>query len=213
MFEKIRIVFSIAELRKKILLTIGLIAVYRLGWNIFLPMVDTKMQSAMGGIAGFGDLLSQVAVFSGTQLDQMTIFGLGIMPYISASIIFQLLATVYEPLERLQKEGESGRKKINEYTRYATILICIIQSMAYLSMLNAQAGQQMLERLPNNVPFDVRRRKRPFDVSLVLARSSHDDHRNGVPYVARRTNRRIRYRQRYQPLDYGRYFGSRAWRH
>ncbi len=137
--------FSIPELRKKILLTIGLLAVYRLGWNIFLPMVDNQgMAQVLGGNAGFGDLLNQVAVFSGTQLDQMTIFGLGIMPYISASIIFQLLATVYEPLEKLQKEGESGRKKINEYTRYATILICIIQSMAYLSMLNAQASQQMI---------------------------------------------------------------------
>ncbi|MCF0234317.1 MAG: preprotein translocase subunit SecY [Thermoguttaceae bacterium] len=142
MYEKIRIMFSIAELRKKILLTIGLIAVYRLGWNIFLPMVANQgISSAFGG--GFNDLLNQVAVFSGTQLDQMTIFGLGIMPYISASIIFQLLATVYEPLEKLQKEGESGRKKINEYTRYATIIICIIQSMAYLSMLNAQAASQM----------------------------------------------------------------------
>ena len=145
MIDKIRTMFSITELRKKILLTIGLLAVYRLGWNIFLPMVDSQgMQSALTGNAGFGDLLNQVAVFSGTQLDQMTIFGLGIMPYISASIIFQLLATVYEPLEKLQKEGEAGRKKINEYTRYATILICIIQSMAYLSMLNAQAGQQMI---------------------------------------------------------------------
>ncbi|MGI6400757.1 MAG: preprotein translocase subunit SecY [Thermoguttaceae bacterium] len=144
MIEKIRTMFSIAELRKKILLTLGLLAIYRLGWNIFLPMVDTNMVNAFGAASGFGDLLNQVAVFSGTQLDQMTIFGLGIMPYISASIIFQLLATVYEPLERLQKEGESGRKKINEYTRYATIVICIIQSMAYLSMLNAQAAQQML---------------------------------------------------------------------
>ena len=148
MIDKLRIIFSITELRKKILLTIGLIAVYRIGWNIFLPMIDNvNMQAAMtsGAMDGFGNMLSQVAIFSGTQLDQMTIFGLGVMPYISASIIFQLLATVYEPLEKLQKEGESGRKKINEYTRYATILICIVQSMAYLSMLNAQAaaGQKM----------------------------------------------------------------------
>ena len=148
MIDKLRIIFSITELRKKILLTIGLIAVYRIGWNIFLPMVDNQgMLAAMNsaGMDGIGNMLSQVAIFSGTQLDQMTIFGLGVMPYISASIIFQLLATVYEPLEKLQKEGESGRKKINEYTRYATILICVIQSMAYLSMVNAQAasGQRM----------------------------------------------------------------------
>ena len=69
-----------------------------------------------------------MAVFSASQLDQITIFGLGIMPYISASIIFQLLGSVYPPLERLQKEGEAGRKKINEYTRYATVFICLIQA-------------------------------------------------------------------------------------
>ena len=69
-----------------------------------------------------------MAVFSATQLDQVTIFGLGIMPYISASIIFQLLASVYPPLEQLQKEGEAGRKKINEYTRYATVFFCLFQS-------------------------------------------------------------------------------------
>lgn len=155
MIDKLRIIFSISELRKKILLTIGLLAVYRIGWNIFLPMIDSAgMQLAMGEQAGFGDLLSQVAVFSGTQLDQMTIFGLGVMPYISASIIFQLLATVYEPLEKLQKEGESGRKKINEYTRYATILICVVQSMAYLSMLNAQAAQQMSSTGAQNMFLD-----------------------------------------------------------
>lgn len=129
MFEKIRVIFSIPELRQKILLTLGLLAVYRIGWCIPLPIVDAA--SASDGLLG-GDgvsaLLTQVAMFSGARMDQMTIFGLGIMPYISASIIFQLLATVWKPLEQLQKEGESGRKKINEYTRYATILICIIQS-------------------------------------------------------------------------------------
>jgi preprotein translocase subunit SecY len=76
-----------------------------------------------------------VAVFSASQLDQVTIFGLGIMPYISASIIFQLLGSVYPPLERLQKEGEAGRKKINEYTRYATVFICIIQSWVYVKSI------------------------------------------------------------------------------
>jgi preprotein translocase subunit SecY len=81
------------------------------------------------------DILKQVAVFSASQLDQVTIFGLGIMPYISASIIFQLLGSVYPPLERLQKEGEAGRKKINEYTRYATVFICIIQSWVYVKSI------------------------------------------------------------------------------
>ena len=73
-----------------------------------------------------------VAMLSASQLKDVTIFGLGIMPYISASIIFQLLASVYAPLEQLQKEGESGRKKINEYTRYATFVLCIFQSWFYI---------------------------------------------------------------------------------
>ena len=142
MIEKIRTMFSIPELRKKILLTLGLLAIYRLGWNIFLPMVDSNMVNAFGDANGFGDLLNQVAVFSGTQLDQMTIFGLGIMPYISASIIFQLLATVYEPLEKLQKEGESGRKKISMYTRYLTIAILLFQAPSYLVNMKMQIGGQ-----------------------------------------------------------------------
>ena len=74
-------------------------------------------------------------MFSGGNLSQTTIFGLGIMPYISASIIFQLLGAVYPPLEKLMKEGESGRKKINEYTRYTTVLICLFQSYMYVKYI------------------------------------------------------------------------------
>ena len=90
---------------------------------------------------GLQKVLSQVATFSGSQLSQATIFGLGIMPYISASIIFQLLASVWKPLEELQKEGEAGRKKINEYTRYATVLICLIQSWFYVRFLVGDPSQ------------------------------------------------------------------------
>jgi preprotein translocase subunit SecY len=133
MWEKLRVVWQIPELRKKILLTLGLLAVYRLGFQIPLPIVDPqKVEAFSKSSGGMADMLRQVAVFSAAQLDQITIFGLGIMPYISASIIFQLLASVYPPLERLQKEGEAGRKKINEYTRYATVFICIIQSWVYV---------------------------------------------------------------------------------
>jgi preprotein translocase subunit SecY len=133
MWEKLRVVWQIPELRKKILLTLGLLAVYRLGFQIPLPIVDPqKVEAFSKSTGGMADMLRQVAVFSAAQLDQITIFGLGIMPYISASIIFQLLASVYPPLERLQKEGEAGRKKINEYTRYATVFICIIQSWVYV---------------------------------------------------------------------------------
>ncbi|HEY4760367.1 MAG TPA: preprotein translocase subunit SecY [Thermoguttaceae bacterium] len=137
MWEKVRVIFTIPELRQKILLTLLLLAIYRVGYQILLPLVDHKqMSAAFGkGEGGLGDLISQVAIFSGTQLDQATIFGLGIMPYISASIIFQLLASVYPPLEKLQKEGESGRKKINEYTRYATVVLCLGQSWFYVRVI------------------------------------------------------------------------------
>src|SRR6186997_3393839 len=128
MWEKLRVVWQIPELRKKILLTLGLLAVYRLGFTIPLPIVDKTKVEAFSNSGGIADVLKQVAVFSASQLDQVTIFGLGIMPYISASIIFQLLGSVYPPLERLQKEGQAGQKKINEYTRYATVAICLIQS-------------------------------------------------------------------------------------
>ena len=138
MFQKAREIFAIPELRQKILLTLGLLAVYRVGFFIALPIVDTEaLKSVFGGGGGqLGDLLNAVALFSASQLDQATIFGLGIMPYISASIIFQILATVWPPLEQLQKEGESGRKKINEYTRYATVVLCILQSTAYVAFLS-----------------------------------------------------------------------------
>ena len=136
MWEKTRVVFAIPELRQKIWLTLLFLAIYRIGWQIMLPFVDTtKMTGLFGGDSQLGDVLDRVATFSASNLTQATIFGLGIMPYISASIIFQLLGTVWEPLERLQKEGESGRKKINEYTRYATVGICLIQSWFWVSLL------------------------------------------------------------------------------
>jgi len=134
MWEKIRVVFTIPELRQKILLTLLLLGIYRIGFWIPLPIVDQSKMSAFenqGG--GLADIFDKVAVFSASQLNQVTIFGLGIMPYISASIIFQLLGSVWEPLERLQKEGESGRKKINEYTRYATVVLCLGQSWFYVT--------------------------------------------------------------------------------
>jgi len=138
MFEKLRVIFTIPELRQKILLTLGLLAIYRVGWWIPLVIVDQqKMTAYFSGETNqaLSQLVEQVAVFSASQLSQATIFGLGIMPYISASIIFQLLGSVWPPLEKLQKEGESGRKKINEYTRYATVVLCTGQSWFYVSWL------------------------------------------------------------------------------
>ena len=133
MLEKLRTVFSIPELRKKIFLTLFLLAVYRIGWQIPLPMID---QAEMTNFGQSNETLSlfleRVSVFSASQISQVTIFGLGIMPYISAAIILQLMGSVYKPLEELKKEGESGRKKINEYTRYLTVVLCLIQSAAFI---------------------------------------------------------------------------------
>jgi preprotein translocase subunit SecY len=139
MWEKIRVIFTIPELRKKILLTLALLAIYRVGWQIPLPIFNQQaMKEAFSGQGGLSDVLNYMATFSAANLGQSTIFGLGIMPYISASIIFQLLASVYPPLEKLQKEGESGRKKINEYTRYATVLLCLGQSWAFMGYLSSR---------------------------------------------------------------------------
>jgi preprotein translocase subunit SecY len=143
--KKLITIFKIPELTQKIVITMLFLIVYRIGFHVPLPMID--QQKMLKGLAdmqqgALGQVLGFVALFSGGSFNQSTIFGLGIMPYISASIIFQLLASVYPPLEKLQKEGESGRKKINEYTRYATVLICIIQSFMWVShiMRPANAG-------------------------------------------------------------------------
>jgi preprotein translocase subunit SecY len=125
-------VFKIKELRQKIWITLLFLAIYRIGFHIPVPMINQAemLQGMRGQEEG---LLGMISMFSGGSLSQSTIFGLGIMPYISASIIFQLLASVYPPLEKLQKEGEAGRKKINEYTRYATVVICLFQAWMWVS--------------------------------------------------------------------------------
>ena len=140
MFEKLRVVWQIPELRRKILLTLFLLGVYRVGFQISLPIVDSeKIQQFQQSQGGLNGMLQQVAILSASKLNDITIFGLGIMPYISASIIFQLLGSVIPSLEALQKEGEAGRKKINEYTRYATVFLCLIQSWFFVtSFANSQ---------------------------------------------------------------------------
>lgn len=140
MFSKISMIFHIPELRNKIILTFVLLAVYRLGFAIPLPFIDQEqlrafVEKAAGTSNDMSRVMTMISLFSATDIGMCTIFGLGIMPYISASIIFQLLATVYPPLEKLQKEGESGRKKINEYTRYATVFICLGQSFFWMTQL------------------------------------------------------------------------------
>src|SRR3990172_10037194 len=130
-------IFKIPELRNKILFTLGLLATYRIGFGVAVPGIDQKAMGASTspGGGGWGDLVSTFELFTGGNLTQSTIFGLGIMPYISASIIFQLLVTVIPSLEKLQQEGESGRKKIQEYTRYATVGLCIINAVVWMRYL------------------------------------------------------------------------------
>ena len=112
MWEKLRVVFTIPELRQKIFLTLLFLGIYRVGYWITLPMVDqSQLQGSGDKSGGLADIINQVAVFSASDLTNATIFGLGIMPYISASIIFQLLGSVWKPIEELKKEGETGRKK------------------------------------------------------------------------------------------------------
>jgi preprotein translocase subunit SecY len=127
MLDSIRNIFSIPDLRRRVIFTLLLLAVYRIGAQIPSPGIsgpalEEFWQMQRGTILGFVDL------FTGRSMSRMTIFALGIMPYISASIILQLLQVVWPYLERLSKEGELGRKKITQYTRYGTILICLIQS-------------------------------------------------------------------------------------
>lgn len=146
MLEKLTLVFRIPELRNKILLTVFLLAVYRLGFSIPLPFVDQelfaqRMEDLQQNGGGLGQVMQIVSLFSASSLGNSTIFGLGIMPYITASIVFQLLGSVYAPLEALQKEGESGRRKINDYTRYATVVICLVQSFLWIQATARGFGQ------------------------------------------------------------------------
>src|ERR1700690_1334215 len=128
MLDKFANIFRIPDLRKRVLFTLGLLAVYRIGGHVPTPGVDfLGLEKAFG--EGQGSLLGFVDLFSGGNLRRATIFALGIMPYITSSIILQLLTVVYEPLAKLQKEGEMGRKKITMWTRYLTIVLSVIQSM------------------------------------------------------------------------------------
>ncbi len=136
-------IFKIKELRNKVLFTLGMLAVYRIGFWIPVPGVNQSQlaeffeaQTQSGG--AFGRVAQFMTVFSGGSFQQSTIFGLGIMPYISAGIIFQILGAAYEPLKKLQQEGPSGRQKVQEWTRYATIALCIIQGVAWLSFISTQ---------------------------------------------------------------------------
>ena len=146
MLEKLRVVFfAIPELRQRILITLMLLAVFRIGYQIPLPWVDQEaFNLTSSGEGGINDFIKQVSVFSAANLNMPMIFGLGIMPYISASIILQLLSTIWKPLETLRKEGQAGQKKINQYTRLLTVVLCLFQSFVFLRFsLQTQSGDAM----------------------------------------------------------------------
>ena len=145
LFEAFRNIFSTPDLRKRVLFALGLLAVYRLGAVIPTPGINTDLlqqlfEQSRGSLLGIFDL------FSGGNFRRLTIFALGIMPYITSSIILQLLVVVWPYLERLQKEGELGRRKITQYTRYFTIVLSAFQSFAIARTLEAQglSGQSLV---------------------------------------------------------------------
>ena len=141
LFKTIANVFRIEDLRNKIFFTLGMLAVYRIGFWIPVPGIDQsaltdffQAQAAAGGAAG--KVMQYVAIFSGGSFGQSTIFGLGIMPYITASIIFQLFGSVSPQLKKLKDEGPTGQTKIQEWTRYVTVGLCIFQAVGWLTFIS-----------------------------------------------------------------------------
>ena len=139
MLDSLRNIFAISDLRTRVLFTLSILAVYRLGSVIPTPGVNTDALAILAEQAA-GTMFGLYNMFSGGNLAQVTIFALGIMPYISASIILQLLTVVWPYLERLSKEGELGRRKITQYTRYGTLLLCGVQAFAIAFWLESQTN-------------------------------------------------------------------------
>ncbi len=142
-WETLKNISKIEDLRKRLLTTVLFIAVYRLGSHILLPGVDADMLTNLQRQTSTG-LLSLLDMFSGGAFSNASIFALGIMPYISASIVLQLLTIAVPSFQKLQKEGESGRMKINQYTRYLTLAILVVQGPSYLLNLKYQVGANVI---------------------------------------------------------------------
>ncbi|MBW8002693.1 MAG: preprotein translocase subunit SecY [Planctomycetes bacterium] len=131
-------VFRIKDLRNKVLFTIAMLMIYRIGFHITIPCVDqvklTESVASRDTESPLGRAVEMMQMLSGGSFSQSSVFGLGIMPYITASIIFMLLGEVLPGLKKLRQEGQTGHKKIQEYTRYLTVLICFVQSVAFLKI-------------------------------------------------------------------------------
>jgi preprotein translocase subunit SecY len=137
LIQTIKNIFKIEDLRARLLYTLGIILLYRLGKYITLPGIDPAQLAGLKSQTSSG-IMGLLDMFSGGAFSQASIFALGIMPYISASIVVQLLGIVFPYFQKLQKEGESGRRKMNQYTRYLTVIILILQAPTYLINLHAQ---------------------------------------------------------------------------
>jgi preprotein translocase subunit SecY len=137
--KAIRNLFSVPELRKRVLFTLGMLVVYRTGIHIPVPGVDQEVLKQLWSQIG-GSLLGVMDLFSGGNLRRISIFALGIMPYITASIILQLMTSVYPALKKIQEEGELGRRKITQYTRYLTVVLCLVQGIGISYWLQRQPG-------------------------------------------------------------------------
>src|SRR5689334_1116339 len=132
---------KVPELRQRILFTLGIVAIYRIGVFITTPGVDRSVMRNI--VKGSGGLLGFFNMFSGGALQNLSIFALGIMPYVSASIIFQLLGLVSKQVEEMRKEGEAGRRKIEQWTRYGTIVLSVFQSFGVAMMLEGMNNSDM----------------------------------------------------------------------
>lgn len=149
MLDALRNIFRIPELKKRVLFSLAMLAVYRIGCHIPTPGIDRIALSHFFKQAQ-GTLLGLFDMFSGGALERLTVFALGIMPYISSSIIFQLLTVVVPAIEKLSKEGESGRKKIIQYTRYGTVVLSIVQGLGIAIGLESMRGPAGELVVPNS---------------------------------------------------------------
>ena len=139
LIETLKNIWKIEDLRQRILITILFVAIYRLGSFVVLPGIDPSQLTALHTQTETG-LMSLLNMFSGGAFSNASIFALGIMPYISASIVIQLLGIAVPAFQKMQREGESGRRKMNQYTRYLTIAILLVQGPAYLTNLKLQSA-------------------------------------------------------------------------
>ena len=184
--DSVKNLFAIAELRKRVLFTLGLLIVYRIGESHHDSRREYRGARSSSPSRRAARCSASTTCSPGNNLSQMTIFALGIMPYISASIILQLLTVVWPFLERISKEGELGRRKITQYTRYGTILLSVVQSLGIAHLARA-------------LDADRRRAAARLQPGLGLppddGADAHDRH--DAHHVARRADYRARHRQRH----------------